>query len=63
VIGIQVPADHAKVSFRYDSASHILTILAGHAHDNNVEWDGLRHDSRDTHDIVRPVALSQPARP
>ncbi len=37
-----------KVSFRYVAATHVLTILAGHAHDNNVEWDGLRHDSRDT---------------
>ena len=25
---------------------HVLTVLAGHGHDNNVEWDGLRHDSR-----------------
>ncbi len=47
-IPFQVPADNAKVSFTYDSSSHVLTILAGHAHDNNVEWDGLRHDSRDT---------------
>jgi glycosidase/fibronectin type 3 domain-containing protein len=38
----------AKVTFRYDSSSHVLTILAGHAHDGNVEWDGLRHDSRST---------------
>ena len=42
-----VPVDNAKVTFTYDLNSHILTILAGHAHDNNVEWDGLRHDSRD----------------
>ncbi len=47
-IPFTVPVNNAKVSFRYDSASHVLTILAGHAHDNNVEWDGLRHDSRDT---------------
>ena len=46
-ITFNVPVDHAKVSFRYDSVSHVLTILAGHGHDNNVEWDGLRHDSRD----------------
>jgi glycosidase/fibronectin type 3 domain-containing protein len=39
---------HAKVVFRYDSSSHVLTILAGHARDGNVEWDGLRHDSRST---------------
>jgi glycosidase len=46
-IPFSVPANNAKVTFRYDAASHILTILAGHAQDNNVEWDGLRHDSRD----------------
>ena len=42
-----VPNDNAKVTFRYDPGSHVLTILAGHAADGNVEWDGLRHDSRD----------------
>ncbi len=47
-ISFTVPVNNAKVTFRYDSNSHVLTILAGHAHDNNVEWDGLRHDSRDT---------------
>ncbi|HWQ15163.1 MAG TPA: alpha-amylase family glycosyl hydrolase [Roseiflexaceae bacterium] len=46
-IPFTVPADNAKVTFRYDAASHVLSILAGHAQDNNVEWDGLRHDSRD----------------
>ncbi|MCZ7575230.1 MAG: alpha-amylase family glycosyl hydrolase [Ardenticatenaceae bacterium] len=47
-ISFMVPVDHAMVTFRYDPTSHILAILAGHAHDSNVEWDGLRHDSRDT---------------
>ncbi|MBI5567959.1 MAG: alpha-amylase [Chloroflexi bacterium] len=47
-LAFTVPVNNAKVSFRYDSVSHVLTILAGHAPDNNVEWDGLRHDSRDT---------------
>jgi glycosidase len=46
-IPFTVPVNNAKVTFLYDSASHVLTVLAGHAHDNNVEWDGLRHDSRD----------------
>jgi len=46
-ITLHVPVDHAKTTFRYDSASHVLTISAGHDHDNNVEWDGLAHDSRD----------------
>lgn len=43
-----VPTDNAKVVFRYNPTSHVLTILAGHGQDNNVEWDGLRHDSRDS---------------
>src|SRR5690242_12336423 len=47
-IPFTVPVNNAKVTFKYDSSSHVLTISAGHAHDNNVEWDGLRHDSRDT---------------
>ncbi len=47
-IPFTVPVDHAKVVFTYNPATHALTILAGHAHDNNVEWNGLRHDSRDT---------------
>ncbi|MEO6207985.1 MAG: alpha-amylase family glycosyl hydrolase, partial [Candidatus Limnocylindrales bacterium] len=42
-----VPNDGAEVVFTYDATSHVLTIAAGHAHDGNVEWDGLRHDSRD----------------
>jgi glycosidase len=46
-ISFTVPVDNAKVTFRYDSTTHVLTILAGHTADNNVEWDGLRHDSRD----------------
>ncbi|HEX5013360.1 MAG TPA: alpha-amylase family glycosyl hydrolase [Candidatus Limnocylindrales bacterium] len=45
-IAFSVPADNAKVTFSYDAASHVLSILAGHGHDNNIEWDGLRHDSR-----------------
>ncbi len=47
-VAFNVPTDHAKVTFTYDSSSHVLTILAGHAQDGNVEWDGLRHDSRST---------------
>ncbi len=46
-IPFTVPVNNAKVTFKYDATSHVLTISAGHAHDNNVEWDGLRHDSRD----------------
>ncbi len=47
-IAFVVPADHAKVVFTYDAATHVLTIRAGHGADGNVEWDGLRHDSRST---------------
>jgi glycosidase len=47
-IPFTVPVDHAKVAFRYDATTHILSISAGHGHDNNVEYDGLAHDSRDT---------------
>ena len=32
----------ARVDFAYVAATHVLTISTG-----NVEWDGLRHDSRD----------------
>ncbi|HEX5688709.1 MAG TPA: alpha-amylase family glycosyl hydrolase, partial [Roseiflexaceae bacterium] len=51
-ISFNVPANNSVVTFSYNSTSHVLAIdvqaPAGHAHDNNVEWDGLRHDSRDT---------------
>jgi len=46
-IPFTVPVNNAKITFTYDSTTHVLTILAGHGPDNNVEWDGLRHDSRD----------------
>ncbi|HET7828985.1 MAG TPA: alpha-amylase family glycosyl hydrolase, partial [Candidatus Limnocylindrales bacterium] len=51
-IGFTVPSAGATTTFSYDSATHVLTIESksptGPAHDNNIEWDGLRHDSRDT---------------
>jgi len=47
-IPFTVPVNGAKVTFKYVAATHVLTVSAGHAHDGNVEWDGLRHDSRDT---------------
>jgi glycosidase/fibronectin type 3 domain-containing protein len=46
-ISFSVPTDGALVVFRYDSISHVLTIQSGFAPDNNIAWDGLRHDSRD----------------
>jgi glycosidase len=42
-----VPANGAKVTFTYNPGSHVMSILAGHTANNDVEWDGLRHDSRD----------------
>jgi glycosidase len=47
-IPFNVPNNNAKVTFHYDSVSHILSISAGHSHDNNVEYDGLGHNSRDS---------------
>ncbi|MEK7329057.1 MAG: alpha-amylase family glycosyl hydrolase, partial [Chloroflexota bacterium] len=45
-IAFTVPAN-AHVTFFYNAASHILVIQSVQGADNNVEWDGLRHDSRD----------------
>ena len=42
-----VPFDGAKVTFKYVASTHVLTILAGFTPDDNIAWDGLRHDSRD----------------
>jgi len=49
-IGFSVGASSA-VNFSYDAATHVLTIsTTSHApsHDNDIWWDGLAHDSRDT---------------
>jgi glycosidase len=46
-IPFSVPVTGAIVKFRYDSATHVLSILAGHSQNNDVEWAGLYHDSRD----------------
>jgi glycosidase len=58
-IPFTVHATGAKVLFRYDAATHVLTVLAGHAQDGNVEWDGLRHDSRS--DLYRAPGGAVPA--
>ncbi|MEO5964623.1 MAG: alpha-amylase, partial [Candidatus Limnocylindrales bacterium] len=47
-IPFTVPAAGAKVTFTYVAGTHVLTVSAGHGHDGTVEWDGLKHDSRDT---------------
>lgn len=51
-IPFNVPADNALVTFSYDPASHLLTInvagSGGASHDNDIWWNDLGHDSRDT---------------
>ena len=47
-IPFTVPTSGAKVIFRYDSVSHVLSISSGHGLDNNIEYDGLAHDSRNS---------------
>jgi len=48
-IPFRVLSTSANVTFSYNPATHLLSIIgASPAHDSNVEWDGLRHDSRDT---------------
>lgn len=48
-IPFTVTTSNSPVSFSYNSTTHVLTITTvTHGHDNNVEWAGLRHDSRDT---------------
>ncbi len=46
-IPFTVPFTGAEVRFTYDAAGHVLTISTPGQPDNNIEWDGLRHDSRD----------------
>jgi glycosidase/chitodextrinase len=58
-IGFTVPANNAEVTFTYDAATHVLTVTAGHGPDNNVEWDGLAHDSRS--DVYRTPGGAVPA--
>src|SRR5205814_1025198 len=47
-ISFSVTAPNQRVLFTFDSHTHVLTIQAGHAHDGNVEWNGLAYDSRET---------------
>ena len=46
-IPFTVPFNNAQVSFSYNASTHALTIASGFTPDNNIAWDGLRHDSRD----------------
>lgn len=47
-IPFDVPVNGAQVRFIFDAHTHVLTISAGHAHDNNVEYFGLGHDSHNS---------------
>lgn len=48
-IPFTVVVSNSPVQFIYDASTHVLTIVTvAHSQDNNVEWNGLRHDSRDT---------------
>ncbi|HET9495100.1 MAG TPA: alpha-amylase family glycosyl hydrolase [Chloroflexia bacterium] len=47
-IPFAVPFNNALMTFSYNVTTHILTITGpGHFPDNNVEWDGLGHNSQD----------------
>ncbi len=46
-IAFSVPAGGGAVTFRYDSATHAPTVTVVPAVVDDVQWDGLRHDSRD----------------
>lgn len=52
--GANIPftvTDNSTTIFNYNATTHVLNITSDSglpAPDNNVEWDGLRHDSRDT---------------
>jgi len=48
-IAFTVPLDGVEMRFVYDATTHLLTITAGNQSypDNNVEWDGVQHNSRD----------------
>ncbi|MGE5263098.1 MAG: alpha-amylase family glycosyl hydrolase [Acidobacteriota bacterium] len=46
-VGFTVTKTGQLVRFFWDTSNNNVWVLAGHAHDNNVEWAGLAHDSRD----------------
>jgi glycosidase len=61
-IAFSVPAGGAEASFSYDGTTHVLTVTVvgtTPSPDDNVEWDGVRHDSRDT--LYRTPGGAQPA--
>jgi len=46
-ISFTVPANGAKVKFSFNYATKAISVSTGHGHDNNVEYDGLGHNSQD----------------
>jgi glycosidase/fibronectin type 3 domain-containing protein len=42
-----VPFDNARVTFEYNASTHVLSIQSDFGPDNDIAWDGLKHDSRD----------------
>src|SRR3954454_5633440 len=58
-IAFTVSAPNQRVTFSFDSHTHVLSIQAGHGADGNVEWDGLRFDSRST--LYRTPQAAAPA--
>ncbi len=46
-IGFGVANAGDLVTFSYVASTHVLTITSSDPSANNIEWDGVRHDSRD----------------
>jgi glycosidase len=49
-VPFSVPANGSEVTISYNASTDIVSVdvvASGSSHDNNVDWDGLRHDSRD----------------
>ncbi len=46
-VSLTVPKDGVKVKFSFNAATKAISWSAGHGLDNNVEYDGLGHNSQD----------------
>jgi glycosidase len=46
-VQLNVPANGAKVKFSFNYATKAISAVSGHGQDNNVEYDGLGHNSQD----------------
>src|SRR5438445_5676850 len=61
-IPFTVSAPGSTVTISYNSTTHVPSVSVeapASSHDNNVEWDGLRHDSRS--DVYRTPGGAAPA--